>query len=176
MKLPRSRADLLRPKSGHDDRVSFVELFFDLVFVFAITRLSHALLEDFTPAGAGRTAMLLLAVWWVWIYTAWAINWLDPHKTAVRLMLFAMMLLGLVMSASIPEAFGARGLAFALAYVAMQVGRCVFLLWALADHNSNNFRNFQRITSWLAFAGLFWIAGGFAGGERTKFICGIKTK
>ena len=48
----------------------------------------------------------MLAVWWVWIYTTWALNWLDPQATPVRLMLYASMLLGLFMSMSIPEAFG----------------------------------------------------------------------
>ena len=113
-------------------RVSFLELFYDLVFVFAITQLSHLLLHHYTPMGAVETALLMLAVWWVWIYTTWALNWLDPRAVPVRLMLYLSMLLGLFMSMSIPEAFGARGLTFALAYVAMQVGRTLFVLWCLA--------------------------------------------
>ncbi len=62
---------LLRIKSGHHHRVSAVELFFDLVFVFAVTQLSHLLVEHFTPLGAAETLLLTLAVWWVWMYTAW---------------------------------------------------------------------------------------------------------
>ena len=69
----------------------------------------------------------MLAVWWVWIYTTWALNWLDPETLPVRLMLYVSMLLGLFMSMSIPEAFGARGLSFALAFAAMQVGRTLFV-------------------------------------------------
>src|SRR6185436_7437509 len=94
-----------------------------------------------------------------WIYTSWITNWLDPERPAVRLMLFVLMAAGLVMSASIPQAFGARGFAFAVPYVFMQVGRSLFMLWALKHHDAANFRNFQRITAWLAAAGLFWIAG-----------------
>ena len=64
-----------------------------------------------------------MAVWWAWIDTAWVTNWLDPEKWPVRLMLLALMLAGLVLSTSIPEAFGERGLYFAGAYAFIQVGR-----------------------------------------------------
>src|ERR1043165_8450846 len=105
----------LRVRDGHS-RVTFVELFFDLVFVFAVTQLSHALLEHLTPLGVLETAVLMLALWWAWIDNAWITNWLDPERAPVRLMLFVLMLLGLVIAASIPQAFQTRGTAFALAY------------------------------------------------------------
>ena len=112
-------------------KVTFVELFFDLVFVFAVTQLSHALLEHLTFSGAVQTTLLLMAVWWVWIYTSWATNWLDPEKIAVRLMIFALMLAGLVLSTSIPHAFDTKATAFAGAYVFMQVGRGLFTMVAV---------------------------------------------
>jgi low temperature requirement protein LtrA len=120
-----------------------------------------------------QAALLLMAVWWLWIYTAWATNWLDPQTTPVRLMLFAQMLAGLVLSTSIPQAFESRGLAFAVAYVAIHVGRCLFTLWSLRRHDPANFRNFQRITAWLAVAAVFWIAGGFAEGAMRLALWGI---
>ncbi len=80
--------DLLRDRTQHrHNRVTFVELFFDLVFVFAITQLSHTLMDQFTLVQAGATLALLLAVWSVWIYSAWATNWLDPENYVVRLLL-----------------------------------------------------------------------------------------
>jgi low temperature requirement protein LtrA len=141
-----------------------VELFFDLVFVFAITQLSHALLADVSVANGLRIGLLLLAVWWAWIYTSWTTNWLDPDQTAVRHMLFVLILSGLVMSAAIPRAFTDRGLAFALAFVAIQVGRTAFACWALRRHSDSHYRNFARITCWLALSGVFWIAGGLLEG------------
>src|SRR4029079_18348743 len=100
--------DLLRRlDAGVQGKVTFIELFFDLVFVFAITQLSHTLLAHLTVLGAIETAVLFMAVWWVWIYTSWTSNWLDPDLTPVRLMLMVLMLAGIVMSASIPDAFGA---------------------------------------------------------------------
>jgi low temperature requirement protein LtrA len=161
-----ARTNFLRTRHGHDhSRVTFVELFFDLVFVFAVTQLSHALLDHLTVSGFAQTLILFVAVWWVWIDTAWTTNWLDPQRTPVRLMLFALMLAGLILSTSIPQAFDSRGLAFAAAYAAMQVGRCVFVLWCLRRHNAVNYRNFQRITLWRGFAAAFWLAGGFLDGD-----------
>jgi low temperature requirement protein LtrA len=141
--------------------VKSIELFFDLVFVFAITQLSHLLISHLSLTGALQTGLLLLAVWWVWIYTSWVTNWLDPDSMPVRLLLFVLMLAGLVLSAAIPGAFGTRALPFALAYVFMQVGRSLFMLWAAKPHSERTFRTFQRITCWLALSAVFWIAGAF---------------
>ncbi len=157
------RRSALRPRSGHENgRVTFVELFFDLIFVFAVTRLSHLLIEHLSVLGVIETTLLLMAVWWIWIFTAWVTNWLDPERTSVRLMLFVLMLAGLVLSTSLPAAFESHGLTFAAAYVAMQVGRSLFTLWALGADSPGNRRNFQRITIWLSLSGVLWIAGGFA--------------
>jgi low temperature requirement protein LtrA len=150
---------LLRSRNGPGHhRVDFVELFFDLVFVFAVTQLSHSLIEHFSAIGAVQTALLTVAVWWVWIYTAWVTNWLDPTKLPVRLALLTLMLPGLILSSSIPETFETRALGFAGSYVTMQVGRTLFFIWAVKGH-SRMVRNFQRILAWLVLAGLFWIAG-----------------
>lgn len=155
--------NLLRTRSaGEHSRVTFVELFFDLVFVFAITQVSHFLLEHFSLAGVLQASLLFVAIWWCWIYTSWVTNWLDPETTPVRLMLFALMLAALVMSTSLPEAFGSRGIGFAAAYVCAQVGRSLFMLWSLRKHHPGNYLNFQRITAWLATSGVFWFAGAFA--------------
>src|ERR1700726_29237 len=118
----------MRARRLHEHhRVTFFELFFDLVFVFAITQISHTLLGNPTSTGLLHTTMLFLAVWWVWIYTSWITNWLDPERMPVRILLFALMLGGLLLSTSIPKAFESRGLWFAIAYAAMQVGKTVFL-------------------------------------------------
>src|SRR5437762_13953187 len=126
MNADNPRGALFRP--DHQARVSYAELFFDLVFVFAVTQLSHTLLHHFTPSDAVRVTILFLAVWWVWVYTTWITNWLNPEMTPVRVLLFLLMLAGLVLSTSIPYAFETRGLWFAGAYAAMQVGRTLFWL------------------------------------------------
>jgi low temperature requirement protein LtrA len=150
----------LRRQQG-GQRVTFVELFFDLVYVLAVTQLSHLLLEHLGVHGAAQTALLLMAVWTAWIYNAWFTNWFDPDRRVVRLVLLGVMLASLLMSASLPEAFGERGLVFAAAYVTMQVGRTVFVIAALGEDPGLR-RNFQRILSWLVASGLLWLAGGLA--------------
>jgi low temperature requirement protein LtrA len=107
----------------------------------------------------------MLALWWAWIDNAWITNWLDPEHAPVRLLLFVLMALGLIISASIPQAFEARGLAFALAYGIFEIIPKPFMLWALKRHDARNYRNFMRITVWRATGAACWIAGGFVAGE-----------
>src|SRR5258706_15915561 len=86
-------------------RVTNEELYFDLIYAFAVTQLSHRLLEHLTPLGALQTLVLWFAVWLGWQYTCWVTNWFNPANLRVRLMLFVLMLVGLAMSAAIPAAF-----------------------------------------------------------------------
>lgn len=163
-----AQTSLLRDRGEGQSRVTNIELFFDLVFVFAITQLSHFLFGHLSLAGAAQTALLFIAVWWVWIFTTWFTNWLDPDRAPVRLVMFVLMLAGLVLSACLPAAFARRGLAFAAVYVFMQVGRSAFMVWALRRHNPVNFRNFRRITVWLLVSGVFWLLGGIEH-DATRF-------
>jgi low temperature requirement protein LtrA len=156
---------LLRSREEGEARVEFVELFFDLVFVLAITQLSHRLIEHPTLHGAAETLLLFVAIWWSWINTAWVTNWLDPHRTRVRLLLFAMMAAGLLVSMSIPEAFAARGLSFAGAYAAMVIGRSSFVVLAMRRHDPANHLNFIRILIWQIGAACLWVGGALADGD-----------
>src|ERR1700736_3889057 len=133
-------------------RVTNAELFFDLVFVFVVTQISHTLLGRFTPLGAVQVTLLFLAVWWAWVYTAWVTNWLNPDLTPVRVLLFLLMLGGLVLSTSIPTAFEGRGLWFATAYAAMQVGRTIFWLASVPPERTLVRKNAVRISPWLAMS------------------------
>jgi len=169
-----ARGALFRPiVPNKHSRVTYAELFFDLVFVFAVTQISHTLLGNFTPLGVVHVTLLFLAVWWVWVYTSWITNWLDPEKTPVRLLLFSLTLGGLVLSTSIPAAFDGRGLWFAIAYAAMQVGKTVFLWLSTTPSQSLARMNAARITSWLAISAVFWIAGGFAQGQSRLVLWAI---
>ncbi len=143
--------------------VTSMELFFDLVYVFAVTQLAHRLLDHLTARGALETLVLFLAVWWSWNYTAWATNWIDPDLEPVRLLLVVLMLISLIMSAAIPDAFGPRGLAFAAAYVASHLVRGGFMVAAFKGGPMR--RNYAQLTAWTAIAGVFWIAGAFAHGD-----------
>lgn len=157
---------LLRPRqAGVHGKVTNIELFFDLVFVYAVTQLSHTLLGDLSVLGALHVLLLFLAVWWVWIFTGWITNWLDPERLAVRLLMLVLMLAGLLLSTSLPQAFDGHALLFAGAYTFMQVGRSLFMVWALRHSPLAARRNFYRITSWLAASGVLWLTGALLDGQ-----------
>jgi hypothetical protein len=148
--------------------VTNVELFFDLVYVFAVTQLSHYLLSHPSPAGALRTGLLLTMVWLAWAYTTWVTNWLDPERIAVRLLLLALVPASLVMSAAVPDAFGGRGLAVGAAYATMQIGRSAFAVVALNGQPLQ--RNYQRILAWCVVSGVLAILGGLKAGHARELL------
>jgi len=152
---------LLRDRSGQQ-RVTNIELFFDLVYVFAVTQLSHYLLDHPTVRGALQAGLLLVMVWLVWAYTTWVTNWLDPEQIPVRLLLVALMLVSLAMSATLPRAFGDLGLWVGGAYAVQQIGRSVFMVVAVRGHPLQE--NYERILAWCVVSGALAVGGGFSGG------------
>lgn len=160
---------LLRRRDGHHARVTYEELFFDLVYVFAVTQLSHELLHNLSAAGVVETLILWFAVWLGWQYTCWVTNWFDPETPRIRALVFVTMLLGLVMAASIPMAFADRGLVFAGAYVAMQVGRTAFIALQLpASHPLAP--NYRRMLGWLLISAVFWLCGAMVQHEARALL------
>ena len=152
-----------RSEVGGEQRTTTLELFYDLVFVFAITQVSHLLLDHLSWEGAGQAALALLVVWWAWNYTTWVTNELDLDSTIVRLLLIGLMLASLLLAVAIPQAFGTRALLFAGSYVAIQVGRHVFLTFAAAGAGTTERERAGRILTWFVAAGALWIAGGVVG-------------
>jgi low temperature requirement protein LtrA len=156
----------LRARSeGATQETTTVELFFDLVYVFAITQLSHLILDDPTVGGMARAAFLLLVVWWAWIYTTWMANWFDPALPAVRIVLTGVMLASLLTAAALPEALGEHGLLFAASYVALQVGRNAAAASLLArEHRLRDV--FERLVAWSALTGVLWLVGAALDGDQ----------
>lgn len=160
----------LRKEDSESTKASFPELFFDLVFVFALIQLSQTLASDFSVGIAFDALIFIFALWWVWIHTTWVTNLLDAEVVAVRLLLFWLMFLGIVLAIALPKAFDEAGLVFALAYAAMQLSRSLFALYAFKGVDGASFRTFLRITLWLLVSSAFWIAGGLVSPEsRTLF-------
>jgi len=156
----------LRPRDERATQpTTTVELFFDLVYVFAVTQLSHQILDDLTVAGLARAAFLLLVVWWAWIYTTWMANWFDPASPAVRGVLTGVMVGSLLMAAALPDAFGEKALLFAGSYVALQVGRNAAA--ALLLKRRHRLREvFERLVVWSAASGVLWLAGATLDGDQ----------
>lgn len=156
----RPRASLLRNHGGGPAKVDFLELFFDLVYVFAVTQVAHYLLEHLGWLGLLRTAMLFAAVWWAWMYTTWAANWADPRRLAVRVMMVLVMLASLLMAIALPHAFGERGLMFAACYVAIQVGRTVWMAIVFRREAHRGAKSMTHIAVWFALSAVPWLLGG----------------
>ena len=153
------RRSLLRNHGGGHASVSNLELFFDLVFVFAITQLSHHLLVHLNWLGAAQTAILFFAVWWAWMYTTWATNWIDPDRAPNRFLIGAIMLASLVMASALPGAFGPQGWQFVAAYLTVQIGRTAYTSYALGEWKRGSGFNMLRVTLWFCVSALFWIGG-----------------
>jgi low temperature requirement protein LtrA len=167
-RAPAPLRHLRRRADGLEQPITTVELFFDLVYVFAVTQLSHMILRDLTVAQVGRASLLLLIVWWAWIYTTWMANWFDPTSPAVRGVLTGVMLASLLMAAALPGAFGDDGWLFAISYVALQVGRNVAAARLLGDHTLRDV--FDRLVGWSLVSGVLWLAGATLTGDRRLLV------
>ncbi len=153
----------LRPRDGTAQPTTPVELLFDLVYVIAITQLSHLVIDHrVSLESVGQAGFLLLVVWWAWIYTTWMVNFFDPSSGAVRLILVLCGLVSLMMSAALPRAFTDRALLFSGAYVALQFGRN-FAGARLLDRTHGLRGTFVRLTAWSGASGVLWILGGVLG-------------
>src|SRR5215210_7949532 len=153
-----------RKTDGVNQRASTLELFYDLVFVFAITQVSHLLLEHLTWSGVLQSLIVLLAVYWSWNYTTWTTNELDTETVPVRLLLLGLMLVSLLMSVAIPQAFETHALLFAGSYLTIQVGRTSFLTFAAAESGTVERERAGRILTWFVVVGVLWIAGALLEG------------
>jgi low temperature requirement protein LtrA len=149
-----------------DGRVTQIELFYDLVYVFAVTQLARLLVTHPTVDGALRTAVLLAMVWQIWVYTAWMTNYLNPNAQSVRLALLALMLASLVLAAAIPEAFGSRGWLIAIVYVGTQIGRSLFAGLALRGHRLEFV--FWRAGAWCVLGAVPMLLGAAVGGHARE--------
>jgi low temperature requirement protein LtrA len=161
----------LRARDGEAQETTTVELFFDLVYVLAVTQLSHLMLSGLSWASVWHAAFLLCVVWWAWIYTVWMVNWLDPESTPVRLVIVAVGLASLLMAAALPTAFSSHGLLFAGAYVALQVGRNLACALLLRNRHPLG-ETFARLLAWSAVAGALWLAGSQLPGDRRILLWG----
>ncbi|MEU5908192.1 low temperature requirement protein A [Micromonospora sp. NPDC047467] len=145
-------------------RASFLELFFDLTVIFALTRLSRAILDDLSIHGGFRVLVLLAAIWWVWFVTAWSADWFDPRAPLIVVLLLWVMFGGLLMAAAVPTAFDQHALVFAVAYVAIHLGRAALLLPALWGHPAQ--LRTARVAIWFAVSGVLWIVGAVVARAR----------
>jgi len=167
-----SRAGELLRKPEQPPRATFLELFFDLVFVFAFIRVSEQLLANVTSqrqtflTAVGEPLLLLLALLMIWFATTWVTDLYDPRRQDVGLVLAGTMFGTLLMAVALPKAFGDRALPFAGAYVAIHVGRGLFFVPALRGHVAQ--RRAAGVLLWFAVSGVSWIVGAILPDRSTR--------
>jgi low temperature requirement protein LtrA len=156
---------------GDERIVSPLELFFDLVYVFAIGQLSHHLLEHVDLRTGAETAILALAVVNAWSTTTWGANWLDAERLPVRVLLVGLMFASLLMSVAIPDAFDGRAWLFVTGYLVLQVGRSAFLIVALRGRPLGE--HFVNNLTWDLLTGVFWVSGAIADDDARLVLWGL---
>jgi low temperature requirement protein LtrA len=107
-----------------------LELFFDLVFVLALTQCTTLMADDPTWTGLGRGLLILALLWWSWVGYSWLTSVVDPEEGGVRIALFGAMAAFLIAAISVPEAFGGLATEFALAYGVVRIGQVVLMMIA----------------------------------------------
>jgi low temperature requirement protein LtrA len=145
--------------SEPESRVSTLELFFDLVFVFAFTQITGAVSHDPTAEGLARGVLVFAVLWWAWGAYAWLTNTVATGQTAPRLVVLAAMAAMLVTALAVPTAWGDGGVAFALGYLVVMVLHTA--LFALAGENPETTRRaIMRLAPTNLAAALLLIVAG----------------
>jgi low temperature requirement protein LtrA len=158
------------PRVEAEQKVTPLELFFDLVFVFAITQVTTMLARDPTWAGLGRGLLVLANLWWAWAAFSWLTNTIDPEEGATRLAMLAAAAAALVASLAVPGAFGPDALVFGLAYTTVRVLHVVLFIMASPDAEVR--RAIERMApGFLLSSGLIIAAAAFHRTQRTELWC-----
>ena len=149
--------------SPKDQSATFVELFFDLVFVFAVTQVVGLLHDGLTWASAGRAVLVFWLVWWAWTQFTWTLNAADTTHSLIELGTLLATAAAFFMAISVPQAFGERALWFAATYVLVRVIGLTFQVWVAWANTLQ--RAAVRRFALFSLGGLAAVtAGGLAGG------------
>ena len=150
-------------------KTSYLELFFDLVFVFAFTQVTALILEDTTPRGFARAALVLAMVWWAWSAYAWMTNAIDVENTVTRLIVFAAMVAGFFMALAVPDAFQDEAAWFAVAYFVVRILNSALYAWGVRDDPAV-LRAVARLSPWFLVAAVVALAGGFVDPDYRSWV------
>ena len=161
---------LTEPTVEEEERkTSYLELFFDLVFVFAFTQVTSLILEDTSAAGFARAALVLAMVWWAWSAYAWLTNAVDIDNAVTRLIVFAAMAAGFFMALAVPDAYQDEGAWFAVAYFVVRVLNSTLFSWGVR-HDPGQLRATFRLAPWFLVAALVALVGGFVDSDLRAWV------
>jgi low temperature requirement protein LtrA len=143
-----------------EERVTPLELFFDLVVVFAITQVTQLMSNDLSWGGLGHGMLVLAAVWWLWTGYAWLTNTLEPEQGIVRAGMLSAMAAMFLVALAVPHAFGREGVLFALAYLVVRVINLA--LYGISGRGDPNLsRRLRRFATRELIAPLLILAAAF---------------
>jgi len=161
---------LTEPTVEEEERkTSYIELFFDLVFVFAFTQVTSLILGDTSAAGFARAALVLAMVWWAWSAYAWMTNAIDIENTVTRLIVFAAMAAGFFMALAVPDAFQDEAAWFAVAYFVVRILQTTLFSWGVR-HDPGQLRATFRLAPWFLVAALVALVGGFVDSDIRAWV------
>ena len=149
-----------------DERVTPLELFFDLVFVLALTQCTTLIAHELSWEGVLKGLLALGMLWWSWVGYAWLTSVLDPEEGAVRLVIFVAIAAFLVAALCVPGAFGSEALLFACAYAVVRVAHIVLFTLASRDDPALRQSVIGLAVSTAIGAGLLFIAAATSGGVQ----------
>jgi low temperature requirement protein LtrA len=118
-------------QDASERRASYLELFFDLVFVYAVTQIADLIIGDTSPGGFARAALMLGMVWWAWSAFAWMTNAIDLSTMIGRVALLVASASSFFVALAVPEAFGDAGEWFAIPYLAVRVLHLVVYVYGI---------------------------------------------
>jgi low temperature requirement protein LtrA len=150
-------------------KTSYLELFFDLVFVFAFTQVTALILEDTSPAGFARAALVLAMVWWAWSAYTWMTNAIDIENTVTRLLVFAAMAAAFFMALAVPDAYRDEGSWFAVAYFVVRILNSALFSWGVR-HDPAQLSATFRLGPWFLAAALVALVGGFVDSDLRPWL------
>jgi low temperature requirement protein LtrA len=149
-----------------DERVTPLELFFDLVFVLALTQCTTLIAHELSWEGVLKGLLALGMLWWSWVGYAWLTSVLDPEEGAVRLVIFVAIAAFLVAALCVPGAFGSEALLFACAYAVVRVAHIVLFVLASRDDPALRQSVIGLAVSTAIGAGLLFVAAATSGGVQ----------
>jgi low temperature requirement protein LtrA len=159
----------LTVQEEEEQKTSYLELFFDLVFVFAFTQVTALILEDTSVAGFAQAALVLAMVWWAWSAYTWLTNAVDVESIVTRLIVLAAMTGALFMALAVPDAYQDEAAWFAVAYFVVRVLQSALFSWG-TRHDAQELRATLRLAPWFLTAALVALAGGFADSDVRAYI------
>lgn len=153
--------------------VTFVELFFDLVFVFAITQITAYTAHHLTLDGVARAILLFWLIWWAWTQFTWTLNPADADHRSVRLLTLVATAVALAMAIAVPGALGADGIWFAVPYVVVRVIGLGIQIRVEAENASSDHGGVVRWVGLSAIGLILVLVGGIASPELRPWIWSV---